>query len=131
VIIPTDADPKGHLYAFDTASGELLWKLPFEQGVAASPLLVDGRVVAVGETGDVVAVDPERGATVWLGQVAELLLRRACMRAPREAATIVSASTSAASRASVSTTSPSFFTTECGVATTPESLTATPMRRPP
>jgi hypothetical protein len=38
---------------------------------------------------------------------------------------------SEAMRASLSMISPSFFTTECGVAIVPESLTATPMRRPP
>ena len=65
VVIPTDADPKGHLYAFDTASGKLLWKLAFDQGVAVTPLLVDGRVVAVAKRGEVVAVDPDRGAIVW------------------------------------------------------------------
>ena len=72
VIIPTDADPAGHLYAFDTASGELLWKLPFDQGVAATPLLVDGRIVAVAKTGDVVAVDPERGAIAWRQHVGDV-----------------------------------------------------------
>jgi hypothetical protein len=45
--------------------------------------------------------------------------------------TIVSASSSEAMRASLSMISPSFFTTECGEAIVPESLTATPMRRPP
>lgn len=65
VIIPTDADPQGHLYAFDTASGELLWKLAFNRGIATTPLLVDGRVIAVSAEGEIVAVDPNRGAVVW------------------------------------------------------------------
>ncbi|HEY6138425.1 MAG TPA: PQQ-binding-like beta-propeller repeat protein [Thermoanaerobaculia bacterium] len=64
-IIPTDADPKGHLYAFDTASGVLQWKLAFDGGVATTPMLVDGRVIVVAKTGDVVAVEPDRGAILW------------------------------------------------------------------
>jgi outer membrane protein assembly factor BamB len=65
VIIPTDSDPKGHLYSFDIASGDLLWKVAFNQGVSATPLLIDGRVVAVSAEGEVVAVDPKNGAAVW------------------------------------------------------------------
>lgn len=65
VVIPTDSDPKGHIYAFDTASGDLLWKAGFNQGVAATPLLIDGRVVAVSAEGEVVALDPKNGAVAW------------------------------------------------------------------
>jgi outer membrane protein assembly factor BamB len=65
VIIPTDSDPKGHLYSFDAASGDLLWKIPFNQGLSATPLLIDGRVVAVSAEGEVVSVDPKNGAVVW------------------------------------------------------------------
>jgi len=65
VIIPTDSDPKGHLYSFDIASGDLLWKVAFNQGISATPLLVDGRVLAVSAEGEVVAVDPKNGAAVW------------------------------------------------------------------
>ena len=65
VIIPTDSDPKGHLYSFDIASGDLLWKVPFDQGVSATPLLIDGRVVAVSAEGEVVAVDPKNGSPIW------------------------------------------------------------------
>src|SRR6185369_10268001 len=65
IVIPSDADPKGHLYSFDTASGDLLWKLSFPRGVAATPLLIDGRVVAVSAEGKVVAVDPKNGEIVW------------------------------------------------------------------
>jgi outer membrane protein assembly factor BamB len=65
VVIPSDADPAGHLYAFDTASGELLWKLPFRQGVATTPLFIDGRVVAVSAEGEVFAADPKKGEIIW------------------------------------------------------------------
>lgn len=65
VVIPTDSDPKGYLYSFDIASGDLLWKVPFDQGVATTPLLIDGRLVAVSAQGEVVAVDPKDGKIVW------------------------------------------------------------------
>jgi len=65
VVVPTDADPKGHIYAFDSASGDPLWKLAFNQGVAATPLLIDGRIVAVSAEGEVVAVDPAKGEVAW------------------------------------------------------------------
>ncbi len=65
VVIPSDSEPKGHIYSFESASGDLLWKVAFEQGVAATPLLIDGRVVAVSAEGEVVAVDPKNGTVVW------------------------------------------------------------------
>jgi outer membrane protein assembly factor BamB len=65
VVIPSDSEPKGHLYSFDVASGDLQWKLSFEQGVATTPLLIDGRIVAVSAKGEVVAVDPAHGDVVW------------------------------------------------------------------
>jgi len=65
VVVPTDADPKGHIYAFDSATGDPVWKLAFNQGVAATPLLIDGRIVAVSAEGEVVAVDPAKGEVAW------------------------------------------------------------------
>jgi len=65
VVIPSDSDPKGHLYSFDVASGDLLWKRPFDHGVATTPLLIDGRIVAVSAQGEVVAVEPTHGNVVW------------------------------------------------------------------
>jgi len=65
VVIPTDSDPKGHIYSFDAASGDLLWKVAFDQGVATTPLFIDGRVVAVSAEGEVAAVDPKNGQVVW------------------------------------------------------------------
>jgi outer membrane protein assembly factor BamB len=73
VVIPSDSDPKGHLYCFDTASGDLLWKLAFNQGIAATPMLVDGRIVAVSAEGEVVAVDPRTGEVAWHQQPAGTL----------------------------------------------------------
>lgn len=65
LIVPTDTQPKGHLYSFDLASGELLWKLPFPSGVATTPLLVGDRLYAVSVEGDVVSVEPKSGRIVW------------------------------------------------------------------
>jgi outer membrane protein assembly factor BamB len=65
VIVPTDSDAQGRLYAFDVASGDLLWKIPFDGGIAATPLLADGRIVAVSMQGEVVSVDPKDGKVVW------------------------------------------------------------------
>src|SRR5260221_61526 len=70
VIIPTDSDPKGHIYSFDAASGDLLWKVAFNQGVATTPLFIDGRVVAVSAGGEDVALDPQNGAGVSPGRTA-------------------------------------------------------------
>lgn len=65
VVIPTDADPKGHIYAFEAASGELQWKVPLAKGVATTPLLIDGRIVAVSAEGEVVAIDAKSGKVIW------------------------------------------------------------------
>lgn len=65
VVVPTDSDPEGHLYSFDIASGNLLWKIPFDQGVATTPLVIDGRLITVSAQGEVVAVDPKDGKIVW------------------------------------------------------------------
>jgi len=65
VIIPTDSDPEGHIYCFDSASGDVVWKVAFSQGVATTPLLIDGRVIAVSAEGAVVAIDPKNGAFLW------------------------------------------------------------------
>lgn len=64
-MISSDSDTKGHLYSFDTGSGELVWKVPFEYGVATSPLLIDGRVVVMSSAGDVAAIEAESGKIVW------------------------------------------------------------------
>jgi outer membrane protein assembly factor BamB len=65
LVIPTDSDPKGHIYSFDPASGDLLWKDAFNQGVPTTPLLIGGRVVAISAEGDVVAIDPKNGDVAW------------------------------------------------------------------
>jgi outer membrane protein assembly factor BamB len=65
LVIPTDAEPTGHLYSFDTASGELRWKVPFNSGVSATPLLIGDRLVVVSAQGDVAAIEPKSGKVHW------------------------------------------------------------------
>ena len=68
----------GFLNAWDTASGKLLWTRDFSKaidtsklfcGTAASPLIVDGRlVVQIGSDihgGQILALNPATGATEW------------------------------------------------------------------
>ena len=68
----------GILFAWDTATGRQLWKHDFSSGIdlsklfcgtAASPIVVDGRVVVqVGSDihgGKILSLDPTTGATVW------------------------------------------------------------------
>ena len=65
VVIPSDSDTTGHLQSFDTASGELLWKVPFDYGIATTPLVIGDRVVVVSAGGDVAAVEPKSGKILW------------------------------------------------------------------
>ena len=65
IIIPSDANPKGHIYSFDAASGDVLWKIAFNQGIATTPLLIGDRIVAVTAEGEVVALDAGSGEIVW------------------------------------------------------------------
>ena len=65
LVVPTDTDPKGHVYSIDAASGELQWKIALDRGVATTPLSIAGRVVAVSAKGEVVALDAKSGKVVW------------------------------------------------------------------
>ena len=65
IVVPTDKDPSGHLYSFDPASGELLWKVPFPYGVATTPLLIGDRLVVVSAQGEVAAIESKSGNVLW------------------------------------------------------------------
>ena len=65
LIVAADAEPQAHLYAFDSATGEVLWKVPFANGVTTSPMLVGERIVVASAMGEVAAVDPATGAVKW------------------------------------------------------------------
>lgn len=66
LFVGADAQPVGHLYAFDTASGRVAWKLPFPGGVPASVLGRSGVVYAQAAGGEVWAVEAATGELVWL-----------------------------------------------------------------
>ena len=86
VVIPTDSDPKGHIYSFDSASGDLQWKVAFNQGVATTPLLIDQRVVAVSAEGQVVDIDPKNGTVLWQKAPAGVLKPQPYVPSPAYAA---------------------------------------------
>lgn len=66
IVIPSDADPSAHVYCFDVLGGDLLWKVPFEQGVATTLAAVGKRALAVvSATGTVAALDSDSGKLLW------------------------------------------------------------------
>ena len=65
IVMPADANPKAHVYSFQNSTGHVRWKIPFDQGVATTPLLVDGRIIVVSAEGEVAAVDVKDGNIVW------------------------------------------------------------------
>lgn len=85
IVIPSDSDPIGHLYAFDTASGEILWKVPFNGGVATTPLLAGERVVVMSVEGDVAAIEIMSGRVVWRMKPAGKLQKIPFIRSPAHA----------------------------------------------
>jgi outer membrane protein assembly factor BamB len=65
VFVGADADPVGHLYAFDVASGRLAWKLAFPGGVPAQVLGRAGVVFAQAANGEVWALEARTGKVAW------------------------------------------------------------------
>lgn len=86
LVVPTDSNPKGHLYSFDTASGELLWKTPFRYGVGTTPLLIGERIVVVSMEGDVAAIDSKSGEIAWRVTPVGRLERGLAIASPARAA---------------------------------------------
>jgi eukaryotic-like serine/threonine-protein kinase len=54
----------GHLYAF-SEDGTLRWTYKAKEGVGASPLCIDGRIVGADYEGNVFCLDSGSGALVW------------------------------------------------------------------
>jgi outer membrane protein assembly factor BamB len=65
VVVGSDAQPMGQLYAFDRTSGEPRWKIPFPGGVAAELHRHGDTVLAVAVGGEVWAVDLATGYPLW------------------------------------------------------------------
>ena len=86
IVIPSDSETTGHLYSFDTASGELRWKVPFDYGIATTPLAVAGRLVVVSAGGDVAAIDAKSGRIVWRVTPAGVLQPSPVLPSPAHAA---------------------------------------------
>lgn len=70
VFVGTDAEPVGHLYAFDATSGRVASKLPSPGGVPAQVLARGGLVYAQTAAGEVWAVDQATGEVAWLHRAA-------------------------------------------------------------
>jgi outer membrane protein assembly factor BamB len=73
IIVPADADPSAHLYAFDVVSGEVRWKVPFPQGIATTPILQRDRLIVLSATGTLSAIATATGETIWKGTPAGAL----------------------------------------------------------
>jgi outer membrane protein assembly factor BamB len=60
-------DVSGKIYAVSLASGDPLWREPFDAGatVVASPALSGGSLVIVNEDGDLFGLDAGAGTQVW------------------------------------------------------------------
>lgn len=86
IVIPSDARPQGHLYSFDTASGEPLWKVPFPSGVATTPLLLGDRLVVVSAEGEVAALEARTGKVLWRVTPAGALQPQPAIPSPAHAA---------------------------------------------
>lgn len=65
VVVGSDARPIGHLYAFERASGELRWKIPFPGGVAAELHRHGDTVLVAAMSLEVWAVELATGYPVW------------------------------------------------------------------
>jgi outer membrane protein assembly factor BamB len=65
VVVGSDAQPMGQLYAFDRATGDARWKIPFPGGVAAELHRHGESVLAVAIAGEVWAVDLATGYPIW------------------------------------------------------------------
>jgi len=67
----TDPAAEGHIYAFDVATGRVVWKYSAATGVSADLLLDDSRLIAYGANGEIVALDLESGTPVWKKKITE------------------------------------------------------------
>lgn len=66
LLVPSDAEPVGHLYAFELGTGRLAWKLAFPGGVPAQVLGRGKLVYAQAASGEVWALDRRTGKRAWM-----------------------------------------------------------------
>lgn len=65
IITPSDGRPISPVYALDRATGKLRWEWPAERGVEADLVLAGGRVLALGATAELAALDAKSGKELW------------------------------------------------------------------
>lgn len=65
VLVGSDVEPQGFLYALERTSGVVRWKHPFPGGLGASILRRGDTAFAVSASGEVVAVNIESGKLAW------------------------------------------------------------------
>jgi outer membrane protein assembly factor BamB len=66
LFVGADAEPVGHLYAFELATGKVAWKLPFPGGVPAQVLGGGDLVYGQAASGEVWALERHTGKMVWI-----------------------------------------------------------------
>jgi outer membrane protein assembly factor BamB len=65
VLVGSDAEPVGHVYAFESETGRLRWRREFEGGVAQTLIVSGGTVYGVTVVGKAFALRLETGDLVW------------------------------------------------------------------
>lgn len=65
IVVGSDAQPVAYLYAFERATGEVRWNLPFRGGVASDVRRRGETIFAAAVSGEVVALDLASGDRRW------------------------------------------------------------------
>ncbi|HVT57371.1 MAG TPA: PQQ-binding-like beta-propeller repeat protein [Thermoanaerobaculia bacterium] len=65
VVVGTDTEPEGLLYAFDRQTGEVRWKRPAPSGFFATVLRHGQNILALTTLGDAISYAIEDGRTAW------------------------------------------------------------------
>ncbi|HSP14988.1 MAG TPA: PQQ-binding-like beta-propeller repeat protein [Thermoanaerobaculia bacterium] len=69
VFIPTDGQRIGHIYAFDRATGDVVWKYAHQgkddSGFTSDVLLDDGHIIGVTVDERIVSLNAASGAEIW------------------------------------------------------------------
>jgi outer membrane protein assembly factor BamB len=65
----TDPAADGHIYAFEAATGQVVWKSPMGTGVSTDLLLDGFRLIAYGANGELFALDLRSGKPLWTKKI--------------------------------------------------------------